>query len=124
MGDGIPSDGNTPTMCAPGTKDENRTDCFDATQEETFHMITDNGFANVYPEIFACHRSQSRTDYGPPYSELHKTMIGVIGDCGYAYKHSMKKSCHGSYHYSDVTCKPDCMMTEYTYSAMTTVLGW
>merc|ERR1712014_351237 len=73
--DGIPSDGNNPTMCAPGTKDENKTGCWDATQEETFHMITDTGFANVYPEVFACHDPTNRSDYGPPFSELHKTMM-------------------------------------------------
>merc|ERR1712080_758561 len=77
-----------------------------------------------YPEVFACQTDPPRKDFGPPFSELHKTMIDVIGDCGYAYNHTSKKGCHGSYHYDDETSDPSCMVSEYTHTAMTTVLGW
>jgi len=94
----------------------NTTNVHDATIEEVYHLLTCNGWANVYPQVFGCDAT----------SQIGKTMVNIIGDCGYAFNKTHKEppNCSGKYHYSDETCNFACLVVEYTYWATTTLLGY
>ena len=51
-------------------------------------------------------------------------MDHLIGDCGHAYDHTFKyPDCTGKFHYSDATCEYDCLVSEYEWWSLTTLLG-
>lgn len=86
----------------------------DATVEEVFHLLTCNGWANVWPDVFDCSKK----------SQIGKTMTATIGDCGYAFNRTHKTKCTGKFHYDDRTCDWSCLAVEYTYWSETTILGY
>jgi hypothetical protein len=72
---------------------------FDATLEETLHLVTWGGYAPTYPKVFG---------------ESHGSQIAnAMDDC----------ITGGWYHYDDPTCHYDCLVTEYTYWVITSILG-
>lgn len=91
-------------------------DDFDAALEEILHLITDHGYAKVYPEVFGTDERQ--------HSKLAATMNAMVADCGWAFNHSFTyPTCSGRYHYGDETCEYSCLVTEYTMWSLTSVLG-
>lgn len=72
---------------------------FDATLEETLHLVTWGGYAPTYPDVFGEH----------PGSQIADAMDECIDG--------------GWYHYDDPTCHYDCLVTEYTYWVITSILG-
>lgn len=93
----------------------------DATLEEVFHLVTDTGFGNVYPELAT--KSTAR---------LARNMEKVIGDCGYNTwhvpwrlwpTHFKYPKCSGFYHYDDPTCSYECLATEYFHHFLASYNG-
>ncbi len=71
---------------------------FDWTLEENLHLVTHEGYAQVYPSI-----------WGETNSQMTNTMDAVIAG--------------GWYHYNDPTCDYACKATEYMYWSLTSLLG-
>jgi hypothetical protein len=72
---------------------------FDATLEETLHLVTWAGYAHAFPTVFG---------------EFTGTQIANAMDANIA---------NGHYHYDDPTCNYACNITEYTYWSLTSILG-
>lgn len=84
---------------------------FDASLEETLHLITNTGYAKVYPETFdSAHRSE--------LLRLSDQARGGIFDTP-----PMTYPTEAWYHYDDETCDRACNADEYLYWALTTLLG-
>ena len=89
---------------------------YDGALEEILHPITQHGYANAYPEVFGEKRG----------SVLAKCMDTARG--GYFEKVPKRGPKSGYpaeawYHYTDETCDYSCMVTEYIYWALTSILG-
>ncbi len=83
---------------------------FDASLEEVLHLITEHGYANVYPK-----------ELGNSSSLLAKAMDKARGG---KFKKIPKKYPEGAwYSYDDKTCNYRCMKAEYIYWALTSYLG-
>jgi choline dehydrogenase-like flavoprotein len=91
-------------------KNENNKDMFDASLEEILHLITGNGYANAYPEIFGENKD----------SEIAKLMDTARG--GYHEEIPEKYPDDAWYTYADKTCSYKCMITEYIYWGILTQL--
>merc|ERR1712224_1182889 len=51
-------------------------------------------------------------------------MVESIGDCGYAFNHTFKyPQCHGHWHYDAESCGFGCLVSEYTFRSLITLLG-
>ena len=72
---------------------------FDATLEETFHLVTHEGYSRVFPDTWGEYQGTAMTN----------TMDAVIKG--------------GWYHYDDPTCDYECDATEYFYWSLTSILG-
>ncbi len=72
---------------------------FDATLEETLHLVTHEGYSRVFPETWGEQQGSAMTN----------TMDAVIKG--------------GWYHYDDPTCDYECDATEYFYWSLTSILG-
>ena len=83
---------------------------FDASLEEILHLVTQCGYANAYPEIFADNSSL-----------ISKYMDNARG--GHFEEIPKSYARTAWYTYTDQTCDYDCMTTEYFYWALTTILG-
>lgn len=84
---------------------------FDATLEEVLHLITHVGYAGVYPEVFG---------------EVVGSSIANAMDIARGGRfESIPKSYPDNawYTYDDETCEYGCMVTEYTYWSLTSILG-
>ena len=84
---------------------------FDATLEEVLHLISSRGVALVYPDVFG----------ETPGSRLADAMDKARGG-----RFMSPPSAYPSdswYHYDDETCDYGCMVTEYFYWALTSILG-
>ena len=84
---------------------------FDGALEEVLHLITHVGYANVYPEVFG----------ESPGSEIADAMDVARG--GRFLKVPAQYPQTSWYSYDDETCGYECMVTEYVYWAMTSILG-
>ena len=84
---------------------------FDASLEEVLHLITHVGYAGVYPEIFG-------EAIG---SEIADAMDIARGGQFESIPASYPDSAW--YSYDDETCDYSCMVTEYTYWSLTSILG-
>ena len=84
---------------------------FDASLEEVLHLITHEGYAKVYPKIFGESKG----------SEVAKAMDNARG--GYFITVPSKYPTGAWYSYDDKTCDYRCMITEYTYWSLTSILG-
>ncbi|MEM6803553.1 MAG: hypothetical protein AAF696_19250 [Bacteroidota bacterium] len=84
---------------------------FDASLEEVLHLITHSGYAEAYPEVFGEHTE----------SEIAKAMDKARG--GRFMKVPDTYPEEAWYSYDDKTCDYACMITEYHYWALTSLLG-
>ncbi|MDE0482545.1 MAG: hypothetical protein OXI67_08220 [Candidatus Poribacteria bacterium] len=91
-------------------------DYYDGALEEILHPITQHGYANAYPEVFGEERG----------STLAKCMDAARGGYFEQVPKDGPKSGYPAeawYHYTDETCDYGCMVTEYIYWALTSILG-
>ena len=89
---------------------------YDGALEEILHPITQHGYANAYPEVFGEERG----------STLAKCMDAARGGYFKRVPKGGPKSGYPAeawYHYTDETCDYSCMVTEYIYWALTSILG-
>ena len=89
---------------------------YDGALEEILHPITQHGYANAYPEVFGEERG----------STLAKCMDAARGGYFEQVPKGGPKSGYPAeawYHYTDETCDYGCMITEYIYWALTSILG-
>ncbi len=84
---------------------------FDASLEEILHLITQHGYAKVYPNKFGENKN----------SEIAKAMDEARG--GYFKNVPNSYPSSAWYTYDDKTCNYSCQITEYTYWALTSILG-
>lgn len=84
---------------------------FDATLEEVLHLITHEGYANVYPKIFG----------ERPGTELAKCLDRARG--GHFRRVPRRYPKGAWFTYDDRSCDYGCQCTEYLYWAVTSVLG-
>ena len=83
---------------------------FDATLEEVLHLITHVGYAGAYPSVWGENTSTSVADAmdiarGGQFITIPATYPVAAW-----------------YHYDDNTCEYECMVTEYVYWSLTTLL--
>ena len=83
---------------------------FDASLEEVLHLITHEGYSKVYSEL--------AEEKG---STIANAMDKARG--GYFLSPPSKYPAGAWYSYDDETCTYDCMITEYFYWSLTSVLG-
>ena len=84
---------------------------FDASLEEILHLITQYGYAEVYPNKFGENKN----------SNIAKAMDEARG--GYFRNVPNSYPLSAWYTYDDKTCNYSCQITEYTYWALTSILG-
>ena len=84
----------------------------DATVEEVIHTINHVGHTNVYPNAFSL----------SPNSSLMSTAMDVARG-GQFTTIPNPYPASSWYHYDDETCNYSCMITEYMYWALTSILG-
>ena len=84
---------------------------FDASLEEVLHLITQHGYAKVYPEVFGEKKG----------SKIADAMDIARG--GYFKKVPNEYPTNAWYTYNDESCDYSCQITEYTYWALTSILG-
>lgn len=106
IGQDLGNDETNPTYVTSGL-----TGRFDASLEEVLHIITAAGYALVYPEIFG-------ETIG---SELADAMDLARG--GQFTSIPSTYPAGAWYTYDDTTCEYNCMVTEYHYWALTSILG-
>lgn len=86
---------------------------FDATLEENLHTISSLGYANAYPAVFGEGESSN--------SPLTQAMDLARG--GHFTTIPSPYPAGSWYHYDDATCNYECMVTEYFYWGLTSMLG-
>ena len=84
---------------------------FDATLEEVLHLITHTGYAQVYPDVFGEVKGSEIA------LAMDKARGGQFDDIPASYPSG------AWYTYDDNTCDYSCQVTEYTYWALTSILG-
>ncbi len=84
---------------------------FDASLEEVLHLITHEGYAKVYASALGELKGSAIAD------AMDKARGGYFKDVPAQYPAG------AWYSYDDETCEYDCMITEYTYWALTSILG-
>lgn len=84
---------------------------FDATLEEVLHLVTDVGWAAVWPGLFGTH----------PGSALCDALDLARG--GRFERVPRRYPAKAWFHYDDRTCDYGCMATEYLYWGLTSLLG-
>ncbi|MBT3313099.1 MAG: hypothetical protein HN390_00660 [Anaerolineae bacterium] len=84
---------------------------FDASLEEILHLITNTGYAHAYPEIFGEERGTAIAD------AMDKARGGYFEYVPASYPDG------AWYTYDDQTCDYACMISEYHYWALTSLLG-
>ncbi len=89
----------------------NKEESFDASLEEIWHVITHSGYSNAYPEVFG---------------EYEGSLLSKAMDVARGGKFKMIPDSYPDsawYTYDDFTCEYECMITEYFYWGMTSILG-
>ena len=89
----------------------NQPTAFDASLEEVLHSITQNGYANAYPEIFGERIGTSVAD------AMDVARGGQFIEIPEEYPES------AWYTYDDESCDYMCMITEYMYWGLSSILG-
>lgn len=105
-GQDLGNDETHPSFVANG-----KTGQFDASLEEVLHIITHAGYAQVYPDVFG---------------EQAATQISDAMDIARGGQFTSIPNPYPAdawYTYDDATCEYNCMVTEYHYWALTSILG-
>ncbi len=84
---------------------------FDASLEEVLHIITHAGYAEAYPNVFGERAGTTISDAMDKARGGNFTSIPSTYPAGAWYT------------YDDSTCEYNCMVTEYHYWALTSILG-
>ena len=84
---------------------------FDGSLEEVLHLITHVGYSKVYPGVFGENTGSSIAD------AMDAARGGQFTELPESYPEG------AWYTYDDETCDYSCMVTEYTYWALTSILG-
>lgn len=105
-GQDLGNDETNPDFVANG-----RTGEFDASLEEVLHIITHAGYANVYPDVFGEQIGSAIAD------AMDIARGGQFTSIPNPYP------ADAWYTYDDATCEYNCMVTEYHYWALTSMLG-
>ncbi len=84
---------------------------FDASLEEVWHVISHSGYSQAYPEVFGEQQGSSLA------SAMDLARGGLFENIPNEYPEN------AWYTYDDHTCEYDCMVTEYFYWALTSILG-
>jgi hypothetical protein len=84
---------------------------FDATLEEVLHLVTHVGYSQVYPSAFG------------EYAGTDISNAMDIARGGHFTSIPSSYPSNAWYSYDDETCEYDCMVTEYIYWALTSMLG-
>lgn len=84
---------------------------FDASLEEILHLISNTGYATVYPDIFGEQRGTAIAD------AMDTARGGYFEDAPASYPTD------AWFTYDDKTCEYDCMISEYHYWALSSLLG-
>ena len=84
---------------------------FDASLEEVLHLITQHGYSKAYTEVFGEKKG----------SKIAEAMDIARG--GYFKKVPNEYPANAWYTYNDESCDYSCQITEYTYWALTSILG-
>ena len=84
---------------------------FDATLEEVLHLVTHYGYSAVYPAVFGEQKGSAIAD------AMDLARGGYFATVPNSYPPE------AWYHYDDTTCEYGCMVTEYFYWALTSILG-
>lgn len=95
----------------PSYVSNGKTGRFDAALEEVLHIITHAGYAEVYPNIFG---------------EMQGSQIADAMDTARGGQFTSIPNPYPDgawYTYDDNTCEYNCMVTEYHYWALTSILG-
>jgi len=92
----------------PASSSEDR---FDATLEEVLHLITSVGYSHVYPGIWGEQAGSAAAN------AMDKARGGHYTSIPSSYPSA------AWYHYDDATCEYNCMVTEYVYWAVTSLMG-
>ncbi|HAS44511.1 MAG TPA: hypothetical protein DCS93_28795 [Microscillaceae bacterium] len=101
--------GNDETI--PAWHTNGHTGRFDASLEEVLHIITHAGYSKAYPQIFGEQAGSSIANAMDQARGGRFTSIPASYPSGAWYT------------YDDATCNYDCMVTEYHYWALTSILG-
>lgn len=105
----------------------------DASLEEILHLITQAGYARVYPDVFGEEQGSEIANYmdvarggyfaedDPSDCDDDPNENWATGQCAVPPNGVYPNDAW--YTYTDTTCSYDCMVTEYIYWAITSVLG-
>jgi len=89
---------------------------YDASLEEILHLITDYGYGNAYPEVFGREKGSAISDCVDAARGGYFERVPTGGP-HYGYPEG------AWFHYDDETCDHECMIAEYIYWALTSILG-
>ena len=89
---------------------------YDASLEEVLHLITDHGYGNAYPEVFGTRPGTAVAKCVDAARGGRFTRVPKWGP-KWGYPED------SWFHYTDVTCGYGCMISEYVYWALTSILG-
>ncbi len=106
MGQDLGNDETNPTYVSNGFMGS-----FDASLEEVLHIITAAGYSLVYPNVFG---ESTGTEIADAMDIARGGQFTSIPD---SYPEG------AWYTYDDSTCEYNCMVTEYHYWALTSILG-
>tara|TARA_B100000767_G_scaffold275717_1_gene314613 strand:- start:4501 stop:5319 length:819 start_codon:yes stop_codon:yes gene_type:complete len=90
---------------------QNQEERFDASLEEIWHVITSSGYSRAYPEVFGEYEGSSLT------IAMDIARGGNFKIIPNSYPDN------AWFTYDDYTCEYECMITEYIYWGMTSILG-
>lgn len=116
FGQGLYGEETKPDFLVDGKINARDGHYYDGALEEILHPITQHGYANAYPEVFGEVRG----------STLAQCMDAARGGYFERVPKGGPKSGYPEeawYHYTDETCDYSCMVTEYIYWALTSILG-
>lgn len=105
-GQDLGNDETNPTYISSGKSGR-----FDAALEEVLHIITHTGYAEAYPNVFGEKAGTTLAD------AMDLARGGLFTSIPNNYPTG------AWYTYDDRTCEYDCMITEYHYWALTSILG-